>query len=506
MIATKRRLASLGLLAGIVVLLALTLPVPLTPQLRTRLTASLGERFNSQVDLKSLHVSVFPRVRVTGRGLVLRHQGRTDVPPLVAIEEFSADATLLGLLARPLRLKDVHLQRLEINIPPGGLHIDKDKERKERKRSPIVVDHLQSERAVLTILRRDPGKQPRLFEIHRLAMQGTGSDEPWPFEAVLTNPKPPGEIRTRGRFGPWDAADPASTRLRADYEFRNADLGVFDAILGILNSTGTFAGTLDRIEVDGRTSVPAFALEDVGHAVPLETTFHSIVDGTNGNTLLQPVNARLLQTTIVTNGGVVERPGEDGRTVSLDVVVHDGRLEDLLRLAVKTDEPPMTGTLRLKATFVLPPGHIDAMEKLRLDGSFDIATARFTKGDVQAKVNLLSEKGQGKTTDAPETVASKLKGTFSMRRGVIHLSGVSFEVTGARIDVAGDYTLRSAALDFRGTVRLNAPLSKTTDGVKSFLLSLVEPVFRRNHRTVIPIKISGSARDPKVGLDLGGLF
>jgi hypothetical protein len=93
-----------------------------------------------------------------------------------------------------------------------------------------------------------------------------------------------------------------------------------------------------------------------------------------------------------------------------------------------------------------------------------------------------------------------------MRRGVIRLSNVSFEVPGARVNVAGDYALRSAALDFRGTVRLNAKLSTMTEGVKSFLLRLVEPVFRRDNTTVIPIRISGSARDPKVGLDVGAVF
>src|SRR5436190_2111292 len=80
------------------------------------------------------------------------------------------------------------------------------------------------------------------------------------------------------------------TPLAAEYTFSDADLGVFKGIAGKLQSSGRFAGVLERIEVDGKADVPDFALDNAGHAMLLTTTFHSIVDGTNGNTLLQPVD------------------------------------------------------------------------------------------------------------------------------------------------------------------------------------------------------------------------
>jgi len=39
-----------------------------------------------------------------------------------------------------------------------------------------------------------------------------------------------------------------------------------------------------------------------------------------------------------------------------DVTMDDARIEDMLRLAVKTPAPPMTGSLKLTTTLVLPPG------------------------------------------------------------------------------------------------------------------------------------------------------
>ena len=76
------------------------------------------------MEIKAIRVSVFPRLRVAGDAVTVRHEGRTEVPPLIAIESFSADASLLGWLGRPLRLRRVHLEGLEINVPPGGVSVE----------------------------------------------------------------------------------------------------------------------------------------------------------------------------------------------------------------------------------------------------------------------------------------------------------------------------------------------------------------------------------------------
>jgi hypothetical protein len=69
---------------------------------------------------------------------------------------------------------------------------------------------------------------------------------------------------------------------------------------------------------------------------------------------------------------------------------------------------------------------------------------------------------------------------------------------GTRVDLIRAYTVKSEALAFRGTVRLDARLSQLTTGAKSMLLKLAEPLFRREHLTVVPITISGTAEAPNV--------
>jgi hypothetical protein len=155
---------------------------------------------------------------------------------------------------------------------------------------------------------------------------------------------------------------------------------------------------------------------------------------------------------------------------------------------------------------VLPPGDADAVDKLRLDGSFEIATAQFTTGNVQARVDELSQRARGEPEEPPDRVASDFRGQFVMRDGVIHFSKVTFSVPSANVSLDGRYTVRSKALDFRGTVRLDAKLSELTTGVKSFFLRIVDPLVRQRDVTLIPVTIRGTADKPDFGVDLGRAF
>jgi hypothetical protein len=502
------------LVAGAV---ALSLPITLSPQIERRLMEAVSERFQSDVDVESLEVSVLPRARIRGQGLVLRQRNRSGGPALVTIHAFSAEASLFGVFRTPLRLARVELDGLEINVPPGGLNLpDEDPKPAGASRddppdsppgpSPLVVEHLVSERALLTLLRGTPGKAPRVFDIRQLTMQDVGADHPWPFRAELTNPTPPGDIHTAGTFGPWNAHRPEATPLSAEYRFEQADLSVFEGIQGRLDSTGRFGGVLERIDVHGQVRVPDFALSDVGQPVPLTATFHSIVDGTSGDTLLEPVDARLVDSPILASGGVVERDGEDGRTVDLDITMAGARVEDVLRLSVKGTRPGMTGRLTVRTRLVLPPGKTDVIRRMRLDGTFAVEEARFTAQTVQAKVDEFSTKARGVRDDTPPPVVSNFRGRFAMRSGVLTFSDVAFSMPGARVNVAGQYAMPTEALDFRGTVRLDARLSALTTGFKSLLVRLIDGLFRHEDMTVVPITISGTADAPKVKLDLKRVF
>lgn len=115
--------------------------------------------------------------------------------------------------------------------------------------------------------------------------------------------------------------------------------------------------------MDGETDTPDFRVQVSGNPVPLKTQFHAIVDGTNGNTLLEPMRAQFLQSSLVAVGGVINTSKEKGRTVSLDVDLSKARLEDVLKLEVKSNKPILMGAMSMKTKFLLPEGNQDIIDK-----------------------------------------------------------------------------------------------------------------------------------------------
>src|SRR6202030_177747 len=119
----------------------------------------------------------------------------------------------------------------------------------------------------------------------------------------------------------------------------------------------------DRIEVHGTADVPDFSLDTANHPVPLFTRFSAIVDGTTGDTYLQPVEARLGASEFFCRGEVVNVKGQ-GHILDLDVPA--GRIQDSLQLAVKTEPVVMTGVLTMKTKLHIRPGKESVTQKLGL--------------------------------------------------------------------------------------------------------------------------------------------
>ena len=489
----------------VIVLLAIALyavAANLTPIVRARSLEMLRSRFASEVEMGEFQVRVLHGISVEGTNLVLRHHGRTDVPPLLVIQKFSGGMSWWSLLQKPWHIRKVELAGMVIHIPPKQSREFDFAGGKKLRNIPVIVDELIAKDGELNLLPGDPKKPIHQFLIHDLDMHSVGLGHSAPFRTRLTNAVPPGEITTEGHFGPWRADDPSQTPLSADYLFDKADLGVFRGISGILSSQGKFSGVLEDIDVQGETLTPDFQLSVAGHPIELRTSFQATVDGTKGDTLLHPVIAQFLNTTLVCNGGIVKPAGVQGREILLDVTADEARLEDLLRLAVKSDKPPMTGAVRLSTKFDLPPGKSDVADRLRLDGTFGIAVAQFTSPEIREKLENLSRKGQGKPKDEDAgSAVSELKGRFQLRDAQITFQHLTFGVTGATVQLAGTYGLRDEKLDFHGKLQLDAKLSQVTTGVKSFLLKPFDPFFRKNGVTELPIKITGTREHPSFGLE-----
>lgn len=467
--------------------------------LKKQAIAMLSDRFESRVEIRDFHASLW-NLQISGGGLVLRHHGRTDVPPLITIDRFFADADLHDLYGNRWHIRKVRVDGLKLQIPPRDEHAEE--KRRRAREFKAAVDELICNNAELVLMTSKPGKKPHFFEIHELVMRGIGLGRAASFQTRLRNPTPPGDIRAAGHFGPWNKDVPSATPLDADYVFSDADLSVFHGISGILSSEGNFAGPLDDIQVRGQTITPDFSVSISGHRVQLKTEFQASVDGSNGDTLLHPVVARFLHSTLVASGGVVKT--ENGRReIKLRVTTNDARLEDLLALAVKASTAPMSGRVKLSTDFDLPPGDTDLTERLKLDGNFAIEQGQFTRAEVRNKILELSRRSLGKPKDDNAGSAiSELKGRFTLRNGIIDFSELVFSVSGAKVQLHGTYALRDESFDLHGKLMMHAKLSQTMTGVKSVFMKAVDPFFRHNGQTELPIKIIGSRDHPSFKLDL----
>ena len=285
-----------------------------------------------------------------------------------------------------MHVQVVRLKGLSLNIPPAGERQQmKDMRSQGGGKMKIFVDQFVSENAQLVINTSRPDKLPLEFSIGNLKMKDIGPGQPMHFDATLLNPKPVGDISSSGYFGPFAADSPRDTPVKGTYSFSNADLATIKGIAGILSSTGEYAGNLGNIVVDGKTNTPDFRLAVSGHPVPLETTFHAIVDGTTGNTYLQPVNAKVLNSSFVAKGSIVRTKGQ-GHEVALEIAIDHAQVDDLLGLGVRTEPPIMTGVVRSRAKLDMRPGEEDIAERLRRRGDFQVAGAHFTNEKIQEEL------------------------------------------------------------------------------------------------------------------------
>lgn len=497
------------------------------PTLKSKVVATLSSHFDSRVELQQFHVSLFRGFEVSGTGLKLYPNHLQMKDPLIQVERFSF--RLVGwkqLVQTPDFLPKVTVKGLIIHLPPKS-------ERRQLHSltagssgsgggpvagpaDQVTVGELVIDQAQLIFDKEQPGKAPLTFIIHKLVLHSVAAGQPMQFHAVLVNPKPLGNIDSTGHFGPFDAQNPADTPVDGQYSFTHADLSTIRGIGGMLSSQGHYSGQLNNIVVDGTTNTPNFELSGADHPMPLRTTFHAIVNGANGDTQLQPVDAWLEKTHIVASGQIVRAPDGHGRDIQLNFSVDNGRIEDLLQLAEKA-QPLMNGEIQVQGRMDLPPGHETVLDKLQLQGTFALDDVHFNSPKVQSKVDELSLRGEGHADQAKKeadalkagnlqaataaNVASQMKGRFTFDNKVISLPALDYHVPGANVELSGSYSLSTEAINFTGVARLQAHVSQMVTGWKSWLLKPVDPFFAKNGAgTQVPISITGTRAHPNIGL------
>jgi AsmA-like C-terminal region len=474
------------------------------PFTQPSVVAGLEQKFGSHVEIKSFHSSFFPP-QCVAEGVTFRRSTQAGVPAIATVARLTIDGSYPGFFEVPKRIGRVTVEGLHVFVSPASEKAGPQAPSTAgANQQEVEIGEILADESVLEFGSGEAGEKPMRFEIHKLKINKVASGEPLAFHAELSNPLPPGEIRADGEFGPLDTKNPEEAPASGSYIFERANLGVFPGIGGTLYSSGKFEGKLNQLEVAGMTDTPDFNVSPNPHTVHVRTQFHAVVNGWNGDVSLKNVKAQLNNSTVLARGDIASKKGTDGKTVSLTGIQNEGNITDWLELLAHNHHAKMTGAMKFRAIVYVPPGQQDFIKRVNLRGDFEIGQAEFTKPATQEKVNQLSQMAQGvKPDDAGDSVFENMRGHVEMENEVANVSDLYFGVPGALAHMHGTYGVENDKIDLHGNLRVDQKLSKTSSGVKSVFLKVVEPMMKKKKAgEIVPVKITGTMRDPSYGLDI----
>lgn len=492
---------------AVVVFVSVALPVieHFWPYRYRNVKPTLQTVFASQIEIAHYHRIYFPHPGFIADGIVLRRDSALDLPPVGSIDHIRVEGRWIDLLLFRNRIWLVRAQGLHVIVPPIGSkanHQDFPAGSANDFTGPTTaVETLDLDNATLDIVRIGGGKYS--FPIRSLVIRNLQQNKAIHFDVDMLNARPTGHIQAHGSFGPLLANKLGDTPVTGQFTFTDVKLSDIGGIGGGLTSKGSFHGNLAGIEVQADSDLPDFA---VGSAQPthISATSSGTVNALTGDILLHSIDLRLGRSALHLQGAI---SGQPKQTV-LDLSVDNGRAEDILHPFLNNPSP-IAGPVKLHAHAVLAPGTHGAtfLQRLKMDGSFDVPTERLTNPTTAQKLSAFSQRAQGlplPPPDAPNTdLLSSLSGSVHIQNGVAHASRLDFELPGASVLLNGTFDLRSQTVNMQGDVRMRTDISHVTTGFKSALLKPLAPLFKKKHAgAVVPIAVTGTSGNFKIGQNI----
>jgi AsmA-like C-terminal region len=460
-----------------------------------------------RVSLSDVQVAGFKKIFFPGPGYIAHDVTFTrghnpGDHPIAKIGRLRCQATWLSVLTFTYRISRMEAETVRVYIPT---HIPPSIQKHPDVKIRTMVDEVVASGAVLDIAGRHQGSKDIHFEFPELVIRNVAKDRALNFRANVRNPNPPGDLRVSGAVGPLALGKVGDTQIAGLFRFIDANLRSYKVITGDLSAEGSFNGRLAAAQITGNAKVLNFGVTSSRHSMDLSVAYHAMVDGTRGNVLIDTAKAHLLGTTLIARGNI---SGQEGKTAAVDLAVEQGRIQDLLRLFVSADRPPLEGPVNLRAHIVLPPSREPFIRRIRLDGEFSINQADFTNPVTQEKVDELSTRAEGnkaqiKSENSPQRITEDLKSNVSLRNGKAILISALFAVPGAVARGGGTYDVATEAIDLKGKLAIHASLSKAASGLKSVFLLPLDPFFRKGGvGTVLPVHVTGTYSHPVFKISL----
>lgn len=505
----------LGLAAGLVVLAALGLYFINAnwPYRYRKIHPLLEDVLASQVKISSYRHTYFPNPGFVATGLTLRRKSAPDLPPLGSADKIVVQGRWSDLLLLRRRVQLVEITNLHVVVPPVGSRANREDfppgSAADFGGPETAIEHLHILNSVLDIMRID-GKRYS-FPIRNLHIRDFEKGRAISYDVDMQNALPAGQIRARGEFGPLAANDLGATPVSGNFTFTSVALHDLGDIRGTLSSSGSFAGTLGSIAAKAVSTTPDFAVEN-GRPSLVAASVRCTVNGLNGDVAIQNIQAKTGATTVEAVGSVAGSP----KSANFDIAVIVGRAEDILRPFLHA-KIPITGPVWLHGhAYVAPQGNgAGFLERLRVDGVFDVPSEHITNPATEKSLSAFSQRAQGLKSPNPDPspgdkssassadAVSSIKGPAEIRNGIVHSQKLKFQVPGAEANLSGTFSFHDRVVHLVGDLKMESDISHTATGFKSVLLKPFAPFFKKkNAGAVIPIAVTGGPGAYKVSQDL----
>jgi hypothetical protein len=481
------------------------------PFTRDAVIQALQQQSGGNVQVQSFHQTYLPEPGCVAEGVTFR-QADKAVRPFLTIQKLTITTNYPGLLIH--YISTVRAEGLHVTIetqPQSGEESSSTSFNVGTLSPGLKIGEIIADNAAVEFAANAERKQALIFRTPKLTLRDLAEGKPMAFQATVQIPEPPAEVDVAGNFGAWQSGHGGESILSGSYNLKSLDLGTFEGTGGILTSKGKFDGVLQHVKVNGTVDTPKFTLTTSGHEVHLVASYSATVNGLNGDVNLDSAQVKYGHTTINVSGSVTGKEGQPGKTAIFDLSSSKAQVQDLLWMFISENKPPMTGPIIFRAKATLPPGPRPFLNKLVLVGDFGISDAQYPHPDTQRNVDVLSARARGQADKVADTdqklgndsydpgrVLSNLKGHVVTTNAVANLSNLTFDVPGASAKVSGTFKLKTQEVSLQGYMHLDSELSKTTTGVKSVLLKVMQPFMKKGKRneSVIAIKIGGTYQNP----------
>ncbi|HEX3986199.1 MAG TPA: AsmA-like C-terminal region-containing protein [Acidobacteriaceae bacterium] len=458
--------------------------------------------FESRVVVRGYHRTYFPHPGFVADQVTFYRHGDTSIPPLATIESMQVVGHWTTLLFHPHRLNEILLEGLHVRIPPPGTKargMDFDGGVISAAQSELQIEKIAADGTTLDFLLR--GQPPLRFQFMQLQIEDVEQNKPLGFNLRVKIPGPPGTLVAQGRLGPFRTTSYAATAMAGTYQLLQADLSRLAGVSGHATAEGRFGGTFAHVDVQGKAAIPDFRAGSA-HQVRFDSAYHLAVNGSNGGVQIVDAEVKSGASTITASGSVAGSP----RKVDVTLATTNGDVNGLLRI-VEEGTPEMAGKISFHAAVEYSAGPGPFLKRIRLQGKaalegMHFVTANQTETMDAFSARVVKDPPQDSKSDPP-AVTAEAESDTRFDNGMAYFPDIRFRMPGARARLHGTFNLLDTKVHLTGKVALQRSLPHAVTGWKAVLLKPLAPFFRHKHAgAVVPIAVTGTAEQPKIGEDV----